>query len=69
MRVPFDDGPYLDENSGSGKTLAASAVSGIGVTITAAGHSPFKPADVGRPIRLWPSGQPGWAVVTSYNFV
>lgn len=62
--VAFEDGPYLDENAEDGRTLQPSATSGKGITITAAGHAPFKPGDVGRPLRLQPSGEPGWAVIT-----
>ena len=64
--VAFDDGPYLDENAEAAKTLKPSVASGLGITITAVGHAPFKEGDVGRPIRLRPSGEAGWAVVTEF---
>ncbi len=64
--VAFEDGPYLDENVGAAKTLKPSAASGNGITITAAGHSPFRAGDVGRPVRLHPTGEPGWAVITEF---
>lgn len=64
--VAFLDGPYLDENAASGRTLKASASSGIGITISATGHSPFGEGDVGRPVRLRPAGEPGWAVITEF---
>jgi len=64
VRVPFQDGPYLDENIVPAMTLQPSATTGTSITITADGHSPFQPGDVGRPVRLRPSGEPGWAVIT-----
>lgn len=64
--VAFDDGPYLDENTTSSRTLKASATSGVGITITASGHAPFVESDVGRLVRLRPSGEPGWAVITEF---
>lgn len=64
VRVAFDDGPYLEENAQGGRTLQPSATSGNSITITASGHSPFRPGDIGRPVRLRPSGEPGWAVIT-----
>ncbi|NIA72548.1 hypothetical protein HBA54_28595, partial [Pelagibius litoralis] len=64
VEVAFADGPYLDENTVSGQTLDPSAVSGNGITITAVGHSPFVDGDVGRLIRLRPSGEPGYAIIT-----
>lgn len=64
--VAFDDGPYMDENVEAGKTLKAAATTGNGIAITATGHAPFKEGDVGRPLRLRPSGEPGWAVITEF---
>ncbi|MGF1593836.1 MAG: choice-of-anchor R domain-containing protein [Kiloniellaceae bacterium] len=63
-QVAFEDGPYLDENGEGGVTLKPSATTGIGITITASGHAPFREGDVGRPVRLRPTGEPGWAVIT-----
>ena len=67
VEVPFEDGPYLGENTDSGKTLQPSATSGEGITITAAGHRPFSANDVGRALRLRPSGEPGWAIITAFT--
>lgn len=64
VEVDFEDGPYLDENTDSGMTLAASATSGNGVTITASGFSPFAAGQEGRLVRLRPTGEPGYAVIT-----
>src|SRR3546814_21114930 len=64
--VAFEDGPYLDENVEAAATLKASATTGSGITITASGHAPFKEGDVGRPVRLRPTGEPGWAVITEF---
>lgn len=64
IRVAFQDGPYLGENASAAMTLQPSATTGNNITITAAGHSPFLPGDVGRPVRLRHSGEPGWAVIT-----
>ncbi|MEQ9606212.1 MAG: hypothetical protein RLN99_00940 [Kiloniellaceae bacterium] len=66
VEVAFNDGPYLDENATASMTLKPSATTGNGITITAAGHSPFKPGDVGRAVRLRPTGEPGWAVITEF---
>lgn len=62
--VAFADGPYMDENVEAAQTLQAGATSGTGVTVTASGHAPFRAGDLGRPLRLRPSGEPGWAVIT-----
>lgn len=43
------DGPYLDPNTDSTKTLTPSALSGNGITVTATGHTPFSPDDVATP--------------------
>ena len=67
VRVAFEDGPYQDQNTTVAKTLQPSATSGNGISITAEGHAPFLPGDVGRSIRLAPSGEPGWAVITEYT--
>ena len=64
VEVAFDDGPYLDENTDASMTLDPSDTTGNGITIEASGFEPFKADDVGRPIRLAPSGEPGWAVIT-----
>src|SRR3546814_8446143 len=64
--VAFEDGPYLDENVEAAATLKASATTGSGITITASGHAPFKEGDVGRPVRLRPTGEPGWAVISEF---
>ena len=66
VEVDFDDGPYLDENTTGSMTLNPSAATGVGITISAAGHSPFSISDVGRLVRLRPSGDPGYAVITEF---
>lgn len=66
VEVDFDDGPYLDENTTGSMTLNPSAATGVGITISAAGHSPFSVGDVGRLVRLRPSGDPGYAVITEF---
>jgi hypothetical protein len=64
VEVAFDDGPWQDENLDAAKTLAASATTGLGVTLTAAGHSPFAATDVGRSVRLaHGASEPGWGVI------
>src|SRR3546814_13482226 len=66
VRVAFDDGPYLNENGDSARTLKPAATTGNGIAITATGHAPFKEGDVGRPLRLRPTGEPGRAVLTEF---
>lgn len=67
VEVAFDDGPWLDENSDSAKTLTAAATSGLAVSLTASGHAPFQPSDVGRSMRLTHgTNEPGWAVIVDY---
>ena len=65
----FRDGPWLTENTDDTKTLEPSALTGLGVTLTAAGHTPFKATDVGRLVRLsLNSGTDfGWAVVVGFT--
>lgn len=70
IEVDFTDGPWLDANDDSAKTLQPSAASGLGITITAAAASPFKSTDVGRPVRIRTgAGTPDWgyAVITAYT--
>ncbi|MEO3429739.1 hypothetical protein AAFN88_12815 [Pelagibius sp. CAU 1746] len=65
--VGFDEGPFLDQNTDAGRRLTCSATTGNGITITAIGHAPFEAGDVGRFVRLQPSGEPGWAVITGFD--
>ena len=68
IEVAWQDGPWLEQNEDSAKTLTASAVTGLGITITAAGHAPFAATDLGRLLRLQHGGnEPGWAVITQVN--
>lgn len=62
----FVDGPWLEENIDTTKTLAVSAATGPGVTITAAGHAPFTSDDVGRQIRIRHGSAWGYAIVTGF---
>lgn len=74
--VEFTDGPYLDLNS-TPTTLAPSATTGTGVTITASSTvninsgAGFKATDVGRFIRIKHSTGLGvfwgWAVITGFT--
>ncbi|MEQ8356737.1 MAG: choice-of-anchor R domain-containing protein [Kiloniellaceae bacterium] len=48
--VAFFDGPYAEENGDSARTLKPTAVNGG--TVTAAGHAPFGPGDIGRLLRI-----------------
>ena len=67
--VDFLDGPYQEQNTDDSKELEADATSGVGVTITATGHSPFDASrDVGRLVRMTTSGTTsGYAVITSVS--
>ncbi len=62
----FRDGPYLDENTDTAKTLTPSATTGA-ITITAVGHSPFASTDVGRLVRIKHSATWGYAEITSFT--
>lgn len=73
VEVAWQDGPYLDENA-TGTTLTASAVSGLGISITASattginGNAGFKTSDVGRLVRIQHStSEPGCAVITEFT--
>ncbi|MHA1563691.1 MAG: hypothetical protein ACTSX7_00140, partial [Alphaproteobacteria bacterium] len=69
-RVLWEDGPYLDENSGT-TTLVSSTGSGTGVTITASATTGlndgqgFRGGDVGRLLRLKNGADWSWLVITS----
>ena len=65
--VGFQDGPWLAKNLDTAKTLVASVGTGLGITITAAGHAPFKATDVGRLVRMKSGSDWGWAVVTGFT--
>ncbi|MFO1188510.1 MAG: hypothetical protein U1E97_02695 [Alphaproteobacteria bacterium] len=60
----FFDGPWLEENVDAAKTLTPSALTGLGITITAAGHAPFDAADIGHAIRIRHGATWGHAIVT-----
>ncbi len=67
IEVAFADGPWLGLNADDAKTLSAAATTGLDVDVTASGHAPFVPSDVGRPVRLsHGTSEPGWAVIVSY---
>ena len=65
--LAFQDGPYLPENTDDTMTLQPSATTGLGITITAAGHSPFAPTDVGRLVRIKNGADWGWAIITGFT--
>lgn len=68
IEVAWQDGPWGEQNEETARTLQASAVTGLGITITAAGHSPFAATDVGRSVRLQDAAtEPGWAVITAFT--
>lgn len=69
VNVELGDGPWQDENTTTTYTLQASATTGFGITITAAGgHTPFATTDVGRLVRIRnAAGEPGYAVITAVN--
>ncbi len=67
VETAFDDGPWIALNPDAAKTLAAASASGLGVTVTASGHAPFDPSDVGRALRLTHgANEPGWGVIAAY---
>jgi hypothetical protein len=63
----FLDGPWLDLNLDAGKTLTPSATTGLGITISATGHSPFSANDVGRLVRLTHGATTGYAIITAFG--
>ena len=64
--VDLRDGPYGETNLDAAKTLQPSATSGLGITITAAGHGPFVAGDVGRSVRIKHGANWGWARITAF---
>jgi hypothetical protein len=64
--VELADGPYLDENTDSARTIQPSATTGMGISLTAAGHAPFAATDVGRVVRLKHGSTWGHARVTAF---
>ena len=70
VEVDFIDGPYLDENPDDTLTLQPSAVTGLGITISAnsaAGINEgdgFLATDVGRLVRIKHADNWGYAVIT-----
>lgn len=62
--IDFQDGPYLDENTGT-ITLAPAATTGAGVTLTASTDL-FAAEDVGRLVRIKHGTQWGWAKITAF---
>ena len=73
IQVAWDDGSYLDENA-TATTLAPSATSGVGITVTASATKGinkgdgFKSTDVGRMIRIQHgTNEPGYAVITAFT--
>lgn len=69
-QVDFIDGPYLDQNTETGWTLAPSATTGS-ITVTAAGfpagQEPFAATDAGRLVRIKHSTTWGYAKVTGFT--
>lgn len=70
--IDFEDGPYLEVNR-EDTTLAASATTGLGVTLTASstnginGNDGFKPSDVGRLVRKGNGTNWGYAVIVGHT--
>jgi len=72
VEVPWQDGPWLSENTTS-TTMTASAATGLGVTVTASatnginGGDGFQTADIGRSIRITDDSTVnwGWGVITA----
>ncbi|MEQ8195158.1 MAG: hypothetical protein RIB59_11795, partial [Rhodospirillales bacterium] len=69
VEVPYQDGPYLDENT-TGTTLTAAATGGLNITLTASStdgindNRGFLSTDIGRLVRVQHgSNEPGWGVV------
>jgi len=72
IEVPWQDGPWLQENS-TATTMNPSAATGFGITVTAStiaavnGGVGFQSTDVGRSIRISDSSPVnwGWGVITA----
>lgn len=62
--IAFQDGPYLDENTGA-VTLAPAAIAGSGISLIASAAL-FAAADVGRLLRLRHGTHWGWARIAGY---
>ncbi len=65
--VKFVDGPYLEANTDTAKTLTPSLTTGNGITITAVGHSPFVATDVGRLVRIDEGANHGYAEIVGFT--
>lgn len=63
----FIDGPYLEINTDTAKTLTPTATTGNGITITAAGHSPFVATDVDRLVRIKHGSTWGYARIVGFT--
>lgn len=66
----FSDGPFNVVNVDAAKTIAPSATTGNGITLTAAGHTPFASTDAdapGRLIRIKHSTTWGVAQITAFT--
>ena len=62
----FIDGPYFALNVDTAKTLKPAAVTGLGIALTAAGHTPFVAGDVGRLVQLLISKITGYAIIVEF---
>ena len=72
IEVPWQDGPWLPENTTT-TTMTASAATGLGITVTASsvngvnGGAGFQTTDIGRSIRISDDSTVnwGWGVITA----
>lgn len=69
LPINLIDGPYYEINVDPAKTLVCSVSVGVG-TLTAAGHAPFTPDDVGRIVRMkLPAPVTEWGYVLIQGYV
>ena len=72
VRVAWEDGPYITQNS-TATTLTPAATSGVAVTVTASsiiginGGVGFKSTDVGRLVRIDNAAEWGWGIIVTFT--
>lgn len=65
-KFEFVDGPYLNVNTDTARTLTPSVTTGTG-TLTATGFTPFVATDVGRLVRLKHTNTWGYCRITAFT--
>lgn len=64
--IDFQDGPFLDQNTDTTKTIRPSGTTGA-ITLTAVGHTPFSANMVGSLVRIKHGSVSGCAKITGFT--